>query len=82
MRWDVLTLFPQFIQAYLDDSILKRAIEKNLIQVNVYNIRDFAIGRHRVVDVYIYGGGSGMLLKPEPLFNGFVKSALNHKKKQ
>lgn len=70
MRWDVLTLFPHFIEAYLSDSILKRAIDKNLIQVNVYNIRDFATDKHRVVDDYIYGGGFGMLLKPEPLFRG------------
>jgi tRNA (guanine37-N1)-methyltransferase len=68
MRWDVLTLFPQFIQAYLGEGILKRAIEKDLIQINVYNIRDFTTDKHRVVDDYIYGGGSGMLLKPEPLF--------------
>ncbi|HLC14611.1 MAG TPA: tRNA (guanosine(37)-N1)-methyltransferase TrmD [Thermodesulfovibrionia bacterium] len=69
MRWDVLTLFPQFFQAYLGESILKRAIKKGLIQINVYNIRDFTSDKHRVVDDYIYGGGSGMLLKPEPFFN-------------
>jgi tRNA (guanine37-N1)-methyltransferase len=68
MRWDVLTLFPQFFQAYLGESILKRAIDKGLIQVNVYNIRNFTSDKHRVVDDYIYGGGSGMLLKPEPFF--------------
>lgn len=68
MRCDILTLFPRVVTAYLDEGILKRAQEKELLDVRVYNIRDFATGRHRKVDDYPYGGGAGMVLKPEPIF--------------
>ena len=68
MKCDVLTLFPDIINAYLNESILKRAQEKNLLEVRVYNIRDFASGRHKIVDDYPFGGGPGMVMKPEPLF--------------
>lgn len=69
MRCDVLTLFPDIIQAYLNESIVKRAREKNLLDVAVYNIRDFETGKHKSVDDYPYGGGAGMVMKPEPLFS-------------
>ncbi len=69
MKCDVLTLFPDIINAYLKESILKRAQEKKLIEVKVYNIRDFASDKHKIVDDYPFGGGPGMVLKPEPLFN-------------
>lgn len=68
MKCDVLTLFPDVIRAYLSESILKRALEKKLIEVDVYNIRDFEPGKHRSVDDYPFGGGAGMVLKPGPLF--------------
>lgn len=68
MKCDVLTLFPDIITAYLNESILKRAQEKKLLEVGVYNIRDFEPGRHRAVDDYPYGGGAGMVIKAEPLF--------------
>jgi tRNA (guanine37-N1)-methyltransferase len=68
MKCDVLTLFPDILTAYLNESILKRAREKNLLEVRLYNIRDFASGPHRTVDDYPYGGGAGMVFKPEPLF--------------
>ncbi len=68
MKCDILTLFPDIINAYLKESILKRAQERGLLKVRVYNIRDFAEGRHRQVDDYPFGGGPGMVLKPEPIF--------------
>ncbi len=68
MKCDVLTLFPDILTAYLNESILKRAREKKLLEVRLYNIRDFATGPHRTVDDYPYGGGAGMVFKPEPLF--------------
>jgi tRNA (guanine37-N1)-methyltransferase len=68
MKCDVLTLFPDILTAYLNESILKRAREKNLLDVKLYNIRDFASGPHRTVDDSPYGGGSGMVFKPEPVF--------------
>ena len=68
MRIDVLTLFPAMFAAYLDESILQRARAAGLIAVNVHNIRDYAAGRHRVTDEPPFGGGGGMVLKPEPIF--------------
>jgi tRNA (guanine37-N1)-methyltransferase len=68
MKCDVLTLFPDILTAYLNESILKRARDKKLLDVNLVNIRDFASGPHRQVDDYPFGGGAGMVLKPEPVF--------------
>jgi tRNA (guanine37-N1)-methyltransferase len=75
MKCDVLTLFPDVITAYLNESILKRAQKKKLLEVKVYNIRDFASDKHKTVDDYSFGGGSGMVIKPEPLFKAidFIK---------
>ncbi len=68
MRIDILTLFPQMFQDTLNTGILKRAIDQNLIQLNIYNIRDYTHDKHHTVDDYAYGGGAGMVLKPEPIF--------------
>jgi len=68
MKCDVLTLFPEILTAYLNESIIKRACEKNLLDIKLYNIRDFASGPHRKVDDSPYGGGAGMVFKPEPIF--------------
>ena len=68
MHIDILTLFPQMFQSPFSDSILKRAIDESLVTINVYNIRDHTHDRHRTVDDYAYGGGAGMVLKPEPIF--------------
>jgi tRNA (guanine37-N1)-methyltransferase len=67
MRFDVLTLFPEIFSGYLGQSLLKLAIERGLVQVNLHNIRDWAQGKHKVVDDRPYGGGPGMLLKVEPV---------------
>ena len=64
---EVLTLFPRLISAPLEESILGKALEKGLLRVRVTDIRDFADGRHRVTDDVPYGGGAGMVMKPEPL---------------
>jgi tRNA (guanine37-N1)-methyltransferase len=68
MKCDVLTLFPAVLSAYLDESILKRAQARGLLEVNLCNIRDFTDDPHRTADDYPYGGGAGMVLKPEPIF--------------
>ena len=68
MRFDVLTLFPEMFVGPLDVSIIGRARERGLVEVRVTNIRDFATGRHRIADDYSYGGGAGMVMKPEPVF--------------
>ena len=74
MRINVFTLFPEVFQPYLDTSILHRAIQRQLVQVNLYNIRDWATDRHHVTDDEPYGGGGGMVMKPEPLA-GAIRAA-------
>ncbi len=67
MRLDVLTLFPEIFTGYLSQSLLKLAIGRSLVEVPLHNIRDWAIGKHRTVDDRPFGGGPGMVLKPEPV---------------
>ena len=69
MQFDVITLFPELIKAYTNASILKRAQEADLIAVNTHNPRDFATGKHRITDEPPFGGGGGMVLKPQPIFD-------------
>lgn len=69
MKFEIITLFPELIQVYTNNGIIKRAIENNLFQLDYVNLRDFSEDKHRKVDDYPYGGGPGMLLKPEPMFN-------------
>ncbi len=68
-RFDIVTIFPSIIHAYLGESILKRAVQKKLLDVKVYDLRDYTTDRHRTVDDSPYGGGSGMVMKIEPMFN-------------
>ena len=68
MRFDIFTLFPGIFESPLRESMLKRAIESGLLEVQLHNIRDYAEGRHQVTDDYPYGGGGGMVMKPEPVF--------------
>jgi tRNA (guanine37-N1)-methyltransferase len=68
MRFDVLTLFPDIFHGYLSQSILKLAIERGLVEIHLWNIRDWAKGKHRSVDDRPFGGGPGMVLMPEPVF--------------
>jgi tRNA (guanine37-N1)-methyltransferase len=68
MRFDVLTLFPAMFSAYLGESIMQRAQANRLIDVHIHNLREWAADKHRVTDEPPYGGGGGMVLKPEPIF--------------
>ena len=68
MRVDILTLFPGMFVGPFDESMLKRACEAGLLQLNLVDIRDFATDRHRTVDDTPYGGGPGMVMKPGPIF--------------
>jgi tRNA (guanine37-N1)-methyltransferase len=68
MRIDIVTLFPGLVEPAVSESILGRARARGLVDIRVVNLRDYAEGRHRVTDDYQFGGGSGMVLKPEPLF--------------
>ncbi len=80
MRIDILTLFPQMFQSLLSSGIFKRAIDHKLVEVTVRNIRDYTHDKHRTVDDYPYGGGAGMVLKPEPIFEAVeaIKSDISH----
>lgn len=68
MKIDVLTLFPGMFSGPLDESIIKRARERNLLELGIHNLRDYSHDRHRTLDDKPFGGGPGMLLKPEPIF--------------
>lgn len=68
MIWHVITLFPEVMDAYLSESIPGKARERNLVKINLYHLRDFTEDRHRTVDDEPYGGGAGMVLKPDILF--------------
>ena len=68
MRFDIFTLFPGIFESPLRESMLKRSLESGLLDVQLHNIRDYAEGRHQVTDDYPYGGGGGMVMKPEPVF--------------
>ena len=74
----ILTLFPNMFQGPFQESIVGRAVERELARIYIHNIRDYAQDKHRVVDDYPFGGGGGMVLKPEPLFLGVkdVKSRI------
>jgi tRNA (guanine37-N1)-methyltransferase len=68
MHIDIFTLFPAMFQGPLTESILKRAQEQNILSIALHNIRDATTDKHHIVDDYPYGGGAGMVMKPEPIF--------------
>jgi tRNA (guanine37-N1)-methyltransferase len=77
MRFELITIFPEFFAGPLEHGIVRRAREAAIIHVNVQDLREFAKDRHRTVDDRPFGGGEGMVLKPEPLFEA-VESLLGH----
>src|SRR5262249_52033143 len=77
VRFDLITIFPEFFAGPLDHGILRRAQEAGLVEVNIQDLRAFTKDRHRTVDDRPFGGGEGMVLKPEPLFEA-VESFLGH----
>ena len=75
MRFDVLTLFPQMFEAVLGDSIIGRARENNILEMNFIDIRDFSTNKHRKVDDYPYSGGGGMLMNAQPVYDAYMSVA-------
>ena len=73
MRIDILTVVPELLVSPLNESILKRAQEKGLVEIVVHNIRDYTTDKHRQVDDYPFGGEAGMVMKPEPVFRCIEK---------
>jgi tRNA (guanine37-N1)-methyltransferase len=69
VRIDILTLFPEMMESLLNFSIVRRAIELNLVQINVINFREYSKNKHKKVDDYSYGGGAGMLLTVQPIYD-------------
>lgn len=69
MKIDIITILPELLKSPFDDSILKRAIAKGLVEVNFINLRDYSVDKHKSVDDYQYGGGAGMVLMIEPVWN-------------
>ena len=69
MNFNVLTIFPKLIDYYCNESILGRAQDNEIINIEAVNIRDFADDKHNTVDDKPYGGGAGMVMKPEPIYN-------------
>jgi tRNA (guanine37-N1)-methyltransferase len=81
MRIDILTLFPQLFEAPFNFGIFKRAIDNGLVSLNLINIRDYTHDKHHTADDYPYGGGAGMVLKPEPIFEAVdaIKAGIDDK---
>ena len=69
MKIDILTLFPNMFDGFLSESIIKRAINDKKVEINIHNFRDFSTDPHHNVDDYSYGGGAGMVLMPQPIFD-------------
>ncbi len=74
--FDIITIFPEMFKSVFSESIIKRAIKKKKIEINIFNLRDFSSDKHKKVDDKPYGGGAGMVMKPEPIFRAieYVKS--------
>lgn len=68
MKIDILTLFPEMFESPFNYSMVKRALEGGAVEINTVNFREYGLGKHKIVDDTPYGGGAGMLLKPEPIF--------------
>lgn len=74
MKINILTLFPEFFNSFKEHSIIKRAVEREQVEINIVNIRDFAEGRHKQCDDIPFGGGAGMVMKPEPILKALEES--------
>ncbi len=79
MRFDILTIFPKIFSSYFNESIIKRAQEENLIEIHIHDIRQFSKDKHKKVDAMPFGGGAGMLMTPQPLYDAitYVKTLNN-----
>ena len=80
MKFDILTLFPDMVRDGLNTSILKRAMEKELIEIQALDIRDYTLNKHKKVDDYPYGGGAGMLMQAQPVYDAYLALKVWEKK--
>lgn len=84
MRFDIITIFPNIFDSYLSESLIKKAISKKIIQIKIWNLRDFVKNKRKTVDDKPFGGGPGMVLKLEPIYNcvNFIKYKNKNKKQR
>ncbi|BAL62147.1 tRNA (guanosine(37)-N1)-methyltransferase TrmD [Melissococcus plutonius] len=84
MRIDILTLFPRMFEGPLGESIIGKAVDKELLNIHISNFREFSDNKHQIVDDYPYGGGAGMLLKVQPIYDNLqaIKQETPHIKKR
>lgn len=82
LQFDIITIFPDIFIPVLNESIIKRAKQKGLVKINLHNLRDFSLDKHRKVDDRPFGGGPGMLMRPEPIFRAVADVKLNSKLKK
>ena len=84
MRFDIITIFPKIFDSYFGESIIKRAKEKELVKINVHNLRDYSTNKHHNVDDTPYGGGAGMVMQIEPIYNcvNAIKSKIENPENQ
>lgn len=80
MKIDIITLFPSMFEGFVNESIIKRAIESNLVEINIHNLRDYSPYKNGQVDDYQFGGGPGMVLMCEPVFNAVESLRKNNTK--
>lgn len=78
LRFDILSLFPKTVEGFSEESILGRAVEQGILEINSLDLRRWAEGKHRETDDRPFGGGPGMVLKPEPLFDAVSEISLDH----
>lgn len=71
MKINVMTLFPEIFNSYIGESMMKKAVDNNILAVNIYNIRDFSENKHKKVDDYPFGGGAGMVMTPQPILSTY-----------
>ncbi len=80
-RFDIITLFPESVASYVKSSLLEKAARRKLIRIRAINLRDFAEGKHKTTDLPPYGGGPGMVLKPEPIWRAVERLKTKDKRK-
>ena len=80
IQFDVITIFPEFFEPFITTSMIKRGIDKNILQINIHSLRDYANNKHNKVDDKPYGGGVGMILTAEPIVNAVNNIKLKNKK--
>ena len=81
MKIDILSLFPEMFEGFLNTSIIKRAIDKEVVDIKIHNFREFTQDKHKHVDDYPYGGGAGMVMQPEPIYLAYEDVTRNIEKK-